>query len=155
MAKGQHQSICADAASLPNVSVIEFSDDMMGLMDAADLVVSMSGYNTVCELLTLKKRAILVPRVRPVLEQWIRAERLARLGLMRSIHPDALTPEGLMGAVVEELGRTNVQDSRFYKIDLDGLARVGKAVGELLREQDLRIPLELARPAVELAQSAV
>lgn len=155
MAKGQHQSICADAASLPNVSVIEFSDDMMGLMDAADLVVSMSGYNTVCELLTLKKRAILVPRVRPVLEQWIRAERLARLGLMRSIHPDALTPEGLMGAVVEELGRTNVQDSRFYKIDLDGLARVGEAVGELLQEQDLRIPLELARPAVELAQSAV
>jgi hypothetical protein len=57
--------------------------------------------------------------------------------------------------VVEELGRTNVQDSRFYKIDLDGLARVGEAVGELLQEQDLRIPLELARPAVELAQLAV
>jgi len=147
MAKGQHQRILADAASLPKVSVIEFSDDMMGLMEAADLVVSMSGYNTVCELLTLKKRAILVPRVRPVLEQWIRAERLASLGLMRAIHPDALTPGGLMGAVVEELGRINVQSSRFYQIDLDGLTRVSESVGELLQQQHPRIPLELAHAA--------
>ncbi|MGB5080736.1 MAG: glycosyltransferase [Burkholderiales bacterium] len=150
MAKAQHQRILEDAASLPKVSVIEFSDDMMGLMEAADLVVSMSGYNTVCELLTLKKRAILVPRVRPVLEQWIRAERLARLGLMRAIHPDALTPEGLMGAVVEELGRTNVQASRFYQIDLNGLTRVSEAVGELLQERRPRIPLELAQAAASL-----
>jgi predicted glycosyltransferase len=150
MAKGQLQRILADAASLPKVGVIEFSDDMMGLMEAADLVVSMSGYNTVCELLTLKKRAILVPRVRPVLEQWIRAERLARLGLMRAIHPDALTPESLMGAVVGELGRTNVQASRFYQIDLGGLTRVSESVDELLQERRPRIPLELAQAAASL-----
>jgi len=145
MSQCQLQRISADAASVPNVSVIEFSDDMMGLMDAADLVVSMSGYNTVCELLTLKKRAILVPRVRPVLEQWIRAERLARLGLMRAIHPDAWRPERVMRAVLEELGRINVQASRFYQIDMDGLTRVREAVGELFGNQRPRIPLELAQ----------
>jgi len=56
-----------------NVSIKEFTDDMMSYMAAADLVVSMAGYNTVCEILTLRKPAIPVPRVKPVQEQWIRA----------------------------------------------------------------------------------
>jgi predicted glycosyltransferase len=47
------------------VSVQDFCDDMMSLMAAADVVVAMGGYNTVCELLTLRKRALLVPRVKP------------------------------------------------------------------------------------------
>ena len=51
------------------MSVQDFSDDMMSLMAAADVVLAMGGYNTVCELLTLRKRALLVPRVKPGVEQ--------------------------------------------------------------------------------------
>ncbi len=62
---------------------------MMSLMAAADVVVAMGGYNTVCELLTLRKRAVLVPRVQPGVEQCVRAERMAAMGLLRMVHPIA------------------------------------------------------------------
>jgi predicted glycosyltransferase len=91
------------AAQLPQVSVQDFSDDMMSLMAAADVVLSMGGYNTVCELLTLHKRMIVVPRVRPVQEQRIRAERMAARGLLRMLHPDQLTPAALWHALQSEL----------------------------------------------------
>ncbi len=145
MAESQRAQIRQVASALPNVDVHEFSDDMIGLMEASDLVISMSGYNTVCELLSLKRRAILIPRVRPVLEQWIRAERLDRVGLMRAMHPDTLTPEALMDTVLEELGRGNVQSSRFYQIDLDGLNQVSRLVNRLIMEKQPRSPMEWAQ----------
>ncbi|WP_179137723.1 glycosyltransferase family protein [Candidatus Entotheonella palauensis] len=90
----QRQHIEALSAKLPQVQVCEFTDAMVQLMAKADVVVTMGGYNTVCELLSLSKRAIVVPRIRPVEEQWIRASRMARLGWLRVIHPDRLTPLG-------------------------------------------------------------
>src|SRR5436305_6393257 len=48
-------------AAQPGLVIQEFNNDMMGCIDAADLVVSMAGYNTICEILSLRKRAIVVP----------------------------------------------------------------------------------------------
>lgn len=132
MAPAQRAAIRGRLEGRNDVHVLEFSDDMLGLMDAADLVIAMSGYNTVCELLSLRKRSILVPRVRPVLEQWIRARRLAHLGLAAVIHPDTLTPELLAETVRCELDRTNVLRGPMYQLDLDGLDRVAESVGALL-----------------------
>ncbi len=131
MAQTQREALHAAAARMPGLSVRDFSDDMIGLMDAADVVVSMSGYNTVCELLTLKKRSILVPRVKPVQEQLVRAQRLAQLGLARMLHPDALTPVTLADTLEQELDRANVHQRGLYQIDMDGLARIGAAVADL------------------------
>lgn len=132
MAEAERREIQRRAAGLRDVTVREFSDDVMALMDAADLVVAMGGYNTVCEIMTLRKRAILVPRIRPVQEQWIRAERLALLGLARVIHPDHLTPGALIQAVHEELGRVNVHGSKLYRLDMRGLDRVAdKLLGKM------------------------
>ena len=50
---------------------------MTQLYAEADMVVSMAGYNTVCELLSFGRNAILVPRAEPVKEQLIRARLLA------------------------------------------------------------------------------
>ncbi len=36
-------------------------------------VVAMGGYNTFCEILSFDKRAIIVPRTAPRMEQYIRA----------------------------------------------------------------------------------
>jgi len=120
----------------------EFTDDMMSYMDAADVVVSMGGYNTICEILTLRKRAVVVPRTRPVLEQLIRAERMARLGLMRMIHPAKLGARQLMSAVRDEMSRDNVHSSRMYQVDLDGLQRIRGTLGGLLglAERDHAVP---------------
>jgi len=131
MQPAQRRQITARLAGRDDVTVLEFSDDLMGLMDAADVVVAMGGYNTVCELLSLRKRAILVPRVRPVSEQWIRAERLEQLGLVRALHPDALSGHTLSRAVLDELARARVVRPGPHGVDLDGLGRVCAALGEL------------------------
>jgi predicted glycosyltransferase len=140
MSEGQRQQILALAQNCPNVVVQEFADDMMACMEAADLVVGMGGYNTTCELLTLRKRAILVPRIKPALEQWIRAERLALLGLLRAIHPNDLEPFTLLDMVKEELNRTNVHPSRLYQIDMRGLERISESIGGMLYESNQTIP---------------
>lgn len=80
-------------AALPQVIHQDFAEDMNACINAADFVVSMGGYNSVCELLSLQKPALIVPRVMPVEEQWVRAERLARLGMVDCLHPDELSGE--------------------------------------------------------------
>jgi predicted glycosyltransferase len=87
------------ASTLPHVKVREFTDDLMGYLDAADKVVCMGGYNTLSEALQLNKEVVVVPRTKPGQEQSIRAERFARLSLLQTIHPDKLTPEKLIDAV--------------------------------------------------------
>lgn len=132
MAADRRARIGRLAATLDGVSTEEFSDDMMSLMDAADVVVSMGGYNTVCELLTLHKRAVVVPRVRPVQEQCIRAERLAALGLLRCVHPDRLTPRHLIDVVLEEIASLDGCAANPVTIRLDGLEQVGRAIFRLI-----------------------
>ncbi len=103
MSEPQRTALNRSALGFPSIRTLEFTNDLPSYMNASDLVVSMGGYNTVCEILSLKKRAIIVPRVRPVEEQWIRAERMARLDLLTAIHPDTLTPQGLRHTILAEL----------------------------------------------------
>jgi len=133
MADARRASLGARADRLASVTRQDFSDDMMSLMDAADVVVSMGGYNTVCEVLTLARRAVVVPRVRPVQEQCIRAERMAAMGLLRHIHPDALTPACLMQAVQTEIESLDTPQS--HTLTLDGLDGVTRSIQALLAQR--------------------
>lgn len=135
MRKDHRREIHALASGCSGVQILDFSEDMASLMEAADLVVCMGGYNTVCELLTLKKRAIIVPRTKPVQEQWIRADRLARKGVFRAIHPDQLTPQKLGSMVLEELANTNVHSRLLYQVDMAGLDKIQESIGELLKDR--------------------
>src|SRR3546814_18704154 len=55
-------------------------------MDRASGVVCRGGYNTFCEVLSFDKRALVVPRTEPRMEQHIRAERAQDLGLARMLY---------------------------------------------------------------------
>ena len=112
------------ASQHERVQTMEFTDDMMAYLDAADVVVSMGGYNTICEILSLRKRAIIVPRVKPVSEQWIRAERMAARGLFRTIHPDRITPEILIKEVSAELSAHRVCSHPSATINMEALPRI-------------------------------
>src|SRR6266851_1450084 len=118
------QVICKAAQSRNDLRLIEFTDDLMSYMSAADVVISMAGYNTVCELLSLRKRAIVVPRVRPVEEQRIRAERLAGFGAFRIILPDELKPSILERAIEEDLQLAHSPVPVPACIDLGALPRI-------------------------------
>ena len=121
-------------AGRADVTVLEFSDDMMSYVAASDLVVCMGGYNTVCEFLSAKRDAVVVPRVRPVREQLIRAELMANAGLFQTVHPDDLTPDTLHAAIQRGLLNPSVPAIRFHGFKFDGLDQVEKRVSALLGE---------------------
>ena len=90
MKESDRRRIIHAIAALPNVVHQDFVEDMNAAMNAADFIVSMGGYNTACEILSLRKPALIAPRVSPVEEQWIRAERFARKGMVECLHPNEL-----------------------------------------------------------------
>ncbi len=110
--------------------IIEFTSNMMDYINAADMTVSMAGYNTVCEVLSLRKKAIVVPRVSSVREQYIRAERMAKLGFFRSISPDGITPQSFFSDVMEELNLENRHALLDRKLDFNGLPQIASNISE-------------------------
>ena len=89
MSDEDHRRVLTAAESTA-VAVRKFVPDLPDHLTSADAVLCMGGYNTLCEALSVGAAAVVVPRVRPRLEQWIRAEAFAARGLVRVIHPDAL-----------------------------------------------------------------
>ncbi len=101
----EQQHLRAQLDTLPAgcVQVETFVNDSVALFQRADLVVSMAGYNTAAELLALRQRMLLVPRINPRWEQFERAARLAQHGLAHLLHPNELTPSSLLEHVVNAL----------------------------------------------------
>ncbi|HKB41917.1 MAG TPA: glycosyltransferase, partial [Gemmataceae bacterium] len=89
------QRLHRSAVEHPRLRILEFVTDLGRLLGQADQVVAMGGYNTVCEVLSFGKPALIVPRVSPRREQLIRAERLRALGLLDVLQPDEATPQAL------------------------------------------------------------
>ncbi len=131
----QHRRRLQQAAS-PELAltVLEFTPRLYDYLVSADLVVSMGGYNTIVEILTANQRGIIVPRVHPRLEQYIRGERLAAQGLINMIHPDDLTPKRLFTTITESLQQPRPPRPQDIGIALDGALNASKAVKQLYEE---------------------
>jgi predicted glycosyltransferase len=99
MPETERQTLAAAAQGMPGVRVAARIDDLPAHVAAADVVVSMGGYNTLCEILSFARPAVIVPRVRPIREQLVRSELLRQRGLIDMIHPDELTPARVRAAV--------------------------------------------------------
>jgi predicted glycosyltransferase len=69
-----------------------FYRQMERLIGAADVVVSMGGYNTVCEILSQGKPSLIIPREQPRREQLIRAQVLYKHNLVDFIPWQQLDP---------------------------------------------------------------
>ena len=105
------------------VFAIDFTRHLGRLLQASDLVVCMGGYNTLTEVVSRGRRAIVVPRTKPRQEQLIRARRLEKLGYVRTIMPDRLRPERLAEAIDAELSETRAPQAR-RPLEFCGLDRV-------------------------------
>ncbi|WP_325314972.1 glycosyltransferase family protein [Microcoleus sp. PH2017_28_MFU_U_A] len=119
------------AALNPQVEMLDFTDDLMSYIDAADVVVCMSGYNTITEVLSLGKRTIAIPRIKPASEQLMRAEKMSKLGLLKMIHPCEVTPENLMDLLLTKLEKT-LYCAVAPGLDLGGLPRISHYISHLL-----------------------
>ncbi len=125
----QRQRLLEIAQHHPCCDVLEFVPDAVPLIARADRIIAMGGYNTICEVLSFEKHALIVPRVHPEPEQWIRAQRLRDLGLVDVLHPNDLTPRALSEWLARDLGAPPASRSR---VDVGGLARIPRLLAELL-----------------------
>ena len=123
------------ARRLPNVHVYDFDNQIEALMKRATAVVGMGGYNTFCEMMSFDKRALIVPRKHPRREQLIRAERGAHFGLIDMLDPDEASEPNRMAQALRALPSRKRPSEAPYRIDLDGLGRIGKIVGRVVRRR--------------------
>lgn len=82
---------------------LKFYRSMERLIGAAQVVVSMGGYNTVCEIASQKKPLLIVPRAVPREEQLIRAQVLCGLGFCDYLDPRELNPQSLRDKILRLL----------------------------------------------------
>jgi predicted glycosyltransferase len=129
MPDAQRSTLHQIAAQRDTLQVIDFLADPTALLHRAAAVVAMAGYNSTCEILATQKRALLVPRVKPRLEQWIRAERLNQLGLLDLVHPAQLTPDHIADWLAQHQRQ---RPTKRPAVDLNGLARLPHLVAELM-----------------------
>lgn len=120
-------------ARLPRVEAITFDAHMEHLVQNAVGVLAMGGYNTFCEILSLDKRAVIVPRKRPRMEQYIRAHRAEKLGLVRMLEDDGNYDATVMAAALRNLPRQPLPSEVVIPGLLEGLDNVDRLVLPWLR----------------------
>jgi predicted glycosyltransferase len=128
----------------PNLKLLEFVPEPAALINRADRVIAMGGYNTMCEVLSFEKHALIVPRVSPKPEQLIRAERMRDLGLIDMLHPDQLNPRALARWLARDLGPPPACRSL---IDFGGLTRIPNMLADVMEVS--------ARPMRQVVEAAV
>jgi predicted glycosyltransferase len=102
-----------------------FRPDFPGLLANATLSVSQAGYNTVCDILRARCRAVLIPFAEGgETEQEMRAGRLEALGLATVVREDRISPESLAKAMLA------APEPPSHPIDLNGARETARLVAE-------------------------
>jgi predicted glycosyltransferase len=130
----------ARAAALPMVEALTFESQLESLMAKASGVVAMGGYNTFCEILSFDKKALIVPRMVPRLEQFIRASRAQELGLVSMLPDDGIRDAHAMATALRQLPQQQAPSDVIIPGLLDGLENVNR-----LAERHLSEPRRPAR----------
>src|SRR3989442_1789620 len=148
MAAGVRRRLSRYAWSHPRRRVLGFLREPTRLLQRADQVVAMGGHNTVCEILSFGKPALIVPRGKPRREQLNRAARLSALRLLGGLHPHALPPLRPRPRRAPEAGA--VRRARDH-ISLNGLGRLPWLVEQLLKGRPALVRARDPRPGVPRA----
>ena len=128
MPAAERAQLAAILADRPDYQLLEFTPEPQALMRGARAIIAMSGYNTTLELLALNAPMLLVPRIKPRREQWLRAVRLAELGLADCLHPDELSPARLSAWLADARPRKTARD----RLDFNGLEHINRETLALL-----------------------
>ncbi len=121
---------------LPRVTAVVFDAYLESLMARAAGVVAMGGYNTFCEILSFDKRAIIVPRRVPRMEQYIRASRFRDLGLVSILDDTGRRDPAAMATALRRLPQQRLPSEVVIPGLLDGFVNLNRLVAMRLAEGD-------------------
>ncbi len=133
MPPAHKESLEKEAAGL-KVHVLSHVFENLSYINAADLVVTMAGYNSLVEVIQLKKKALAIPRLGPSAEQVMRAKVFEERGLIDVVYPHELSPRTLVQRLMARLER---DDSSVYDEDLElnGAAQAAARLSAILRQR--------------------
>lgn len=143
MAPRRREHFHKRVSRLAQVKAITFDPEVISLMAGAVGVVAMGGYNTFCEILTLDKRAIIVPRKKPRMEQYIRAARAQELGLVTMLTDEEDRDPERMASALHGLAAQNQPSDIVIPGLLDGLDNIYRMVDAWL-PQTFAAPIRVA-----------
>jgi len=125
MAASDRETLQDLAVGDPRVVLLPFSSDFVAELLAADLSISMAGYNTCMDLLSTGVKAIVYP-FRQNREQGLRARKFESLGLFRVIHE--LEVALLARTIQQALASPPL--ARGFDLNLDGARNTALLLGE-------------------------
>ncbi len=110
-----------ERARARNVPLVSFMKKIERKLAEADLIISMGGYNTICEVLSLQKNSLIIPREDPRMEQRIRAEMMKARGLVDFIPWGELSPAALHEKISHLLEHPEEQQRKVRSFTMTGL----------------------------------
>jgi len=117
------------AARRSALHVLDFVPEPRRLLARADRVVTMAGYNTICELLSAHRPSLVVPRETPRTEQLLRVQRLQALGVLDVLRAGDLSPAAIGAWLAADHGHSPHPSE---VVDLAGLDRLPALMADLL-----------------------
>jgi predicted glycosyltransferase len=112
------------------VRLYHFYRQMEKIFAAADVVVSMGGYNTLCEILTQRTVSLVIPRETPRREQMIRARTFKRQNLVDYIPWDDLTPDLLGRRLLDLIAEPQTYREAVAQFRLTGIETMKQRLRE-------------------------
>ena len=123
MASRDYQVI-SQKCSILGFKCQRFNRNMERLIGVADAVVSMGGYNTVCEIMSQRKPLLMLPRTIPREEQLIRARVLSQRGYCDYLDQRTLTAPVLRERVLKLLENREQYSDKLSSFPLTGLDHI-------------------------------
>jgi predicted glycosyltransferase len=134
MPEEQRAQLREQASGLP-VTLLSWTMQLQSYLDAADIVITMGGYNSLLETARLGKRAINIPRPGPSKEQTMRATLFDQLGLVTHVPLDNASPDRVANSIRTTLRQPLEPHS---KLRLDGAQQAAQFIRRALHGRDGR-----------------
>jgi predicted glycosyltransferase len=132
MPKQERKKIFKRAKKL-GIRTFHFYRNMEKLLAAADIVVSMGGYNTLCELLSFGTPSLIIPRENPRQEQLIRARILHSQRLVDYIPLSRCTAQAMREKILALMEKPNIYreaNARFQMTGIDVMRKRLSAISD-------------------------
>jgi len=119
------------------VKTYRFYRQMEKIQAAADLVISMGGYNTICEILSQGTVSLIIPRETPRREQLIRAQIFNNRHLVDYIPLPSFSPPTLKRKILSLLENPETYQEAISRFGLTGIDSMCSRI-QAFRNENLR-----------------